>query len=169
MTSKVLVALAAFLTALPAQAATVCVSGLLPSSIDVAWAKIRDFGSHSIWIEGHPDIVLEDGSGTMVGVKRVTTFKDGTRFDEILTHLDDRHHSIGYDVIGDLPIPAYDVHGTIRLTPISIDGRTVVERCLTYDTTLGRAEAEAFRVSREQALSKSLELLAAELQLPSRP
>ncbi len=158
--SKILFALAALCLPMPTGAATVCVSGLLPTSIEIAWGKIRDFGSHSSWIEGHPQITLRGGTGTTIGVERTTLFKNGTRFDEVLTGLDDREHLFHYDVIGELPIPAYNVHGEVRLYPVSADNKTLAERCLTYDSALPKAEADAFRESRERILAASLRLLA---------
>lgn len=148
-----------------ATAATVCVSHALPAPVEIAWSKIRDFGSHSAWIAGAPTITLQGGTGFTVGVKRSTVFKDGTQFDEILTVLDDRQHVIEYDVVGKLPIPAYNVHGRIALSPITADGSSLIERCLEYDTTLAPSEAEAFRRTREKLLAESLTLLADVLAL----
>lgn len=149
-----------------ASATTVCVSGTLSAPINTAWASIRDFGGHADWIDGHPDIKLEGGTGTTVGVRRITTFHDGLRFDEVLTALDDRNHVIGYDVVGHLPIPAIDVRGTIRLAAITANDTTWVERCLDYETSLPQSEAQTFRASRANLLAESLKLLAKRFEKP---
>jgi hypothetical protein len=147
-------------TASAGSATTVCVSDTLPASVDTAWTRIRDFGSHAEWIDGHPEVKLEGGLGTTVGVRRSTISRNGLRFDEVLTALDDRNRIMTYDVLGKLPIPAYDVHGSIQLMPITASGTTFAQRCLTYDTTLSGADAETFKHSREGLLAESLRLLA---------
>lgn len=161
MKTKIAFVLAAILGAVvsPATAATVCTSGIIERPIEDVWKAIRDFGSHSIWIEGQPHIKLEGSSGTTVGVKRSTIFSDGLRFDEVLTGLDDVTYTIKYDVVGEIPIPAYDIHGVIQLNPISASKMTLAERCLTYDTGLPKSEAKAFALSRIKLLAGSLELL----------
>lgn len=125
------------------------------------WHAIRDFGTHSRWIEHHPAITLEGGDGLTIGVKRRVTYGDGSYFDEVLTGMDDRIWMQEYDVVGDLPLPVYNVYGAMQLYPISIDGPTLVERRLTYDTPLPEDEARMFEASRHVLLANSLDILAA--------
>jgi len=160
------VALAAMLAATPmaADAATVRVTEVIDAPIDEVWRTIRDFGSHADWIEGRPKITLQGGSGATVGVLRQTVFADGVRFDEVLTALDDKAHVIEYDVVGAIPLPIYNVHGAIKLYPITSSNRTLVERRLDYDTPLPRPEAEAFLQTRVRVLAASLKLLAASVR-----
>lgn len=152
------------ITSSAAEAATVCVSGEVEKPIEDVWRAIRDFGSHAFWIEGKPQITLEGGSGATVGVLRHTVFPNGVRFDEVLTALDDETYMIKYDVVGDIPLPIYDVRGVIQLYPVSASEATLAERCLYYDTPLPQAEAEAFRLTRVESLAGSLKLLAAALK-----
>ena len=95
-----------------------------------------------------------------VGVRRRVTYGDGSYFDEILTGQDDRSHFQEYDVIGDLPLPVYNVRGAMRLHEVTADSATLVVRTLTYDTPLDPEEAEAFAKTRHDLLAKSLDILA---------
>ena len=88
------------------------------------------------------------------------TYADGSFFDEVLTGMDDRRWTQEYDVIGDLPLPVYDVYGAMQLYPITNDNSTLVERRLSYDTLLSEDEARAFADTRYVLLTSSLDLLA---------
>ncbi|AMK26592.1 SRPBCC family protein [Sphingobium sp. TKS] len=140
---------------------TVRARRIINAPVAQIWAAIRDFGSHSQWIEHHPKITLEGGDGLTIGVRRRVTYSDGSYFDEVLTGMDDRVWVQEYDVIGELPLPVYNVYGAMQLYPVSGEGPTLVERRLTYDTPLSEAEARDFEQSRLQLLSGSLDILAA--------
>ncbi len=139
---------------------TVTASRVINAPIDQVWSAIRDFGSHSRWIEHHPTISLTGGDGLTIGVKRRVTYADDSHFDEILTGQDDRGFFQEYDVVGDLPLPVYNVSGAMRLHEVTADNYTLVVRTLTYDTPLELEEAEAFARSRYDLLAKSLAILA---------
>lgn len=139
---------------------TVCASRVINAPIADVWAAIRDFGSHSDWIEHHPGITLTGGSGMTIGVKRRVIYADGSYFDEVLTGMDDRRWLQEYDVVGNLPLPVYNVIGAMQLYPVTADNSTFVERRLTYDTTLPQGEAEEFAKTRFDLLALSLETLA---------
>ncbi len=93
----------------------VSASKILDAPVVDVWGAIRDFGSHSRWIEHHPAISLVGGNGLTIGVKRRVTYGDGSFFDEILTAMDDRKWLQEYDVVGDLPLPVYNVTGAMQL------------------------------------------------------
>ncbi|MAC57069.1 MAG: hypothetical protein CMH85_02060 [Novosphingobium sp.] len=139
---------------------TVRARRIINAPVAELWLAIRDFGTHSRWIEHHPEISLEGVDGLTIGVKRRVTYGDGSYFDEVLTGMDDRNWIQEYDVVGDLPLPVYNVFGAMQLFPISSEGPTLVERRLTYDTPLPEAEARVFEESRLTLLSDSLDLLA---------
>ncbi len=139
---------------------TVRASRLIRAPAAEIWKAVRDFGTHDRWIEHHPRITLEDGDGLTIGVKRRVTYADGSYFDEILTGMDDRRWLQEYDVVGDLPLPVYNVRGAMQLHAISADNTTLVERLLTYDTPLPEQEAIAFAETRYVLLASSLDLLA---------
>lgn len=138
----------------------VSASRVIDAPVADVWGAIRDFGSHSRWIEHHPAISLEGGDGLTIGVKRRVTYGDGSFFDEILTAMDDRKWLQEYDVVGDLPLPVYNVTGAMQLYAIGSGAGTFVERRLSYDTPLSEAEAAAFAQSRLDLLAASLDLLA---------
>lgn len=140
---------------------TVRARRIINAPVDQIWEAIRDFGTHSRWIEHHPTIVLEGGDGLTIGVKRRVTYDDGSHFDEVLTGMNDRTWTQEYDVVGDLPLPVYNVVGAMQLIPVGLDGPTLVERRLTYDTPLPESEARAFETTRFVLLADSLEILAA--------
>jgi Polyketide cyclase / dehydrase and lipid transport len=140
---------------------TVRARRIINAPVASVWTVIRDFGSHSTWIEHHPQITLEGGNGLTIGVRRRVTYGDGSYFDEVLTGMDDRNWVQEYDVVGELPLPVYNVYGAMQLFPLG-DGRTtMVERRLTYDTPLPRDEAQKFEMSRHELLAGSLDILAA--------
>ncbi len=139
---------------------TVRASRLVLAPAAEVWKAVRDFGTHDRWIEHHPRITLDGGEGLTIGVKRRVTYADGSFFDEILTGLDDRRWFQEYDVVGELPLPVYNVRGAMRLHAISADDTTLVERLLTYDTPLPEEEAIAFAETRHALLASSLDLLA---------
>lgn len=139
---------------------TVRASRVIRAPVADVWEAIRDFGAHGRWIEHHPKITLEGGDGLTIGVKRRVTYSDGSFFDEILTGMDDRSRFQEYDVVGDLPLPVYNVRGAMQLRTITADNTTLVERLLTYDTPLPEDEAQAFAGTRYELLAASLDLLA---------
>ena len=140
---------------------TVTASRVIKAPAATIWEAIRDFESHSRWIEHNPEITMTGGTGLTVGSMRRVTYADGSFFDEILTTQDDRSFLQKYDVIGDLPLPVYNVSGAMRLHAVTADNSTLVVRTLTYDTPLDRDEAEAFAKTRYELLATSLDLLAA--------
>lgn len=139
---------------------TVVASRVIRAPAAEVWQAIRDFASHDRWIEHHPRIELEGGDGLTIGVKRRVTYGDGSFFDEILTGMDDHRWFQEYDVVGDLPLPVYNVRGSMKLHAITADDTTLVERVLTYDTPLPQAEATTFAGTRYDLLAGSLDLLA---------
>lgn len=139
---------------------TIRASRVIRAPITDVWEAIRNFGAHDRWIEHHPHIALEGGDGLTVGVKRRVTYSNGSFFDEILTGMDDRNWLQEYDVVGDLPLPVYNVRGAMQLHAITADNTTLVERRLTYDTPLPEDEARAFGSTRYELLAASLDLLA---------
>ena len=139
---------------------TVTASRVIRAPVAKVWGAIRDFGSHSRWIEHNPEITITGGTGLTVGAQRRVTYGDGSFFDEILTAQDDRGYFQEYDVIGELPLPVYTVRGAMRLHPVTANDSTLVVRTLTYDTPLDPDEAKAFANTRYDLLATSLDLLA---------
>jgi uncharacterized protein YndB with AHSA1/START domain len=135
--------------------AIVRVSTTIQAPIDRVWANVRDFATHARWIHGATVKRMEGGTGTTVGVVR-TLEVQGMLVVERLTALDDDAHRMAYEIVGDLPLPMYNIHGTISMTSDTAAGTTLVERTLHYDTSLPRAEAEAFRTTRVEILAASL-------------
>lgn len=135
-------------------------SRVIDAPIGRVWDAIRDFSTHSAWIEHSPKITLKGGDGLTVGVKRRVTYADGSYFDEVLTGIDDRTWTQEYDVVGELPLPVYNVVGAMQLYPITMNASTLVERRLSYDTHLPQEQASPFAKTRYDLLAESLNLLA---------
>lgn len=138
----------------------VTASRVIKAPVAKVWGAIRDFESHSRWIEHNPEIAVTGGTGLTIGTKRRVTYGDGSFFDEILTTQDDRRFYQEYDVVGELPLPVYNVRGAMKLHPVTADDTTLVVRTLTYDTPLQPGEAKDFEKSRYDLLATSLDLLA---------
>jgi Polyketide cyclase / dehydrase and lipid transport len=139
--------------------AIVRVSTIIHVPINRVWGNVRDFATHVEWIHGARVISMEGGTGTTVGVVR-TLDVQGMIVVERLTALDDDAHSMSYTIVGDLPLPMYDIHGSIAMVSDTSADSTLVERILRYDTPLPRGEADAFRKTRVDILAASLEELA---------
>jgi carbon monoxide dehydrogenase subunit G len=132
---------------------------MVNAPIERIWADVRDFESHARWIEGASETRMEGGNGTTVGALR-TVVVHGMVVTERLTALDDDAHRLAYRIVGDLPMPIYDISGSISMASDTAGDSTLVERVLNYETWLPRDEAEQFRQSRVEILQDSLRLLA---------
>tara|TARA_A100001391_G_scaffold160929_3_gene119723 strand:- start:8278 stop:8727 length:450 start_codon:yes stop_codon:yes gene_type:complete len=126
---------------------------------DVVWENIRDFASQIDWIEGAAAIEMLEGTGTTVGGVRRVILENGIEVDESITGIDDLTRTLSYKLLSEYP-EVFNVTGFIRVTPVTADGTSFVERDLTVDCSLPRQEYEAIIAHRFQLLTTSLRNLA---------
>ncbi len=113
--------------------AQVYVSDIIDVSIDQVWPYARDFNGHAEW---HPVIAesfIEDNKASdQVGCIRNFKLMDGGHLRETLLALDDRNHTLVYDIIVS-PMPITNYIATFRCTPISERNATLVEWMASFD------------------------------------
>ena len=104
--------------------ARVVESAILDVPVEEAWRWLRDFNSHRLW---HPAIaasrIEDDAPPDGVGAVRTFSLRSGGELREQLLRLDDEARELSYCLI-DSPIPLHDYVATIRLRPVTDDGRT---------------------------------------------
>ena len=124
-------------------------SAVLNAPIDVVWRVLRDFNSHHLW---HPAVAtseIEDGlPSDLPGCVRRFRLRDGAELREQLIALSDRDFSFTYCIL-DSPIPLLDYIATVRLRPVTDDGRTFWEWRSTFRAPAGREDELAGMVARD--------------------
>jgi hypothetical protein len=102
---------------------------------EAVWAVIRPF-DHYAWAGVETEVSIEDGkAGDQVGAIR--RFEIGGRFTkQVLLAHSDVERSYTYAFSGPCPFPVEDYRATIRVLPITADGRSLVEWWATFDCDL---------------------------------
>ena len=113
-------------------------SGVIDLPIDQVWSVLRDFNSHRDW---HPIIEsseIENGEpADQVGCVRNFRLKDGNHLREQLLALSDRDYVSTYCIL-DATLPMRRYVATVRLKPVTDDGRTFWHWQSTFDVPPGR-------------------------------
>jgi Polyketide cyclase / dehydrase and lipid transport len=135
-------------------------SAVIDRHAEKIWERIRDFSSHTGWIPGATSLVLLEGSGTSIGALRRIHFSNGIQHDARLTALDDHTYFIGYELVGELPWPIFNVSGYVQLHSVTLSDATLVERVVWFDSSHGAREAREIGASIKQTLARSLDMLA---------
>lgn len=108
-------------------------SAVIPGGIDQVWQIVRDFDGLPGWHPGIASSEIEDGRpAAEIGCIRHLTLGDGSTVREQLVTLDDVDNSCTYTML-DGPFPVRSYRATIRLSPITVTGRTFVEWYADYD------------------------------------
>jgi hypothetical protein len=110
-------------------------SMVLDHAPEAVWAVIRPF-DHYAWAGVETQVSIEDGkAGDQVG--SIRRFEIGGRVtkQKLLAHSDvERSYSYGFE--GPCPFPVEDYRATIRVLPITADGRSLVEWWAVFDCDL---------------------------------
>lgn len=108
-------------------------SAVIPAPLAEVWPLIQDFGGLHRW---HPAIeqgeLIRGASGVEVGAQRRLTLGDGGVVVEQLVALDDRFHSLTYEIL-ESPFPVRRYISTVRLAPITATGQTFGEWWTEFD------------------------------------
>jgi len=120
--------------------ATAHFSMVLDHSAAAVWAVIRPFG-HYAWAGVETEVQVEDGkAGDQVGAVRRFAIGGRITRQKLLAH-SDLERSYSYAFEGPCPFPVEDYQATIRVLPITADGRSLVEWSASFDCDLDeRAE-----------------------------
>ena len=110
-------------------------SMVLDHSAEAVWAVIRPF-DHYTWAGVETETSIEDGkAGDQVGaIRRFAVGGKVTR--QVLLAHSDIERSYSYAFAGACPFPVEDYRATLRVTPITADGRSLVEWWATFDCAL---------------------------------
>jgi hypothetical protein len=135
-------------------------SSIINVAIEHSWARVRDFGAHHTWVPNATATELIGGQSTTVGVLRRMSFSDGPDQGEILTALDDNNWTLRYDFVGDSLWPMFDVHGVIRLRPVTSIRATYIERDVGFGFEGTRDDCAQVVAGVAGKLAQSIELLA---------
>jgi len=110
-------------------------SMVLEHSTEAIWAVIRPF-DHYAWAGVETEVQVEDGkAGDQVGAVRRFTIGGRITRQVLLAH-SDVERSYSYAFTGSCPFPVEDYRATIRVVPITADGRSLVEWWATFDCDL---------------------------------
>ena len=115
-------------------------SMVLDHSPEAIWAVIRPF-DHYAWAGVETKVSIEDGkAGDQVGAIRRFEIAGRVAKQALLAH-SDIERSYTYAFSGPCPFPVEDYRATIRVLPITADGRSLVEWWASFDCDLDeRAE-----------------------------
>lgn len=108
-------------------------SAVIPAPLAEVWPHIRDFGGIHRW---HPAIehgeLTRGCSEVEVGAQRRLTLGDGGVVVEQLVALDDRFHTLTYEIL-ESPFPVRRYISTVRLAPVTSLGHTFGEWWVDFD------------------------------------
>jgi hypothetical protein len=105
---------------------------VLDHPADDVWAVIRPF-DHYAWAGVEGETVIEDDkAGDQVGAVRRVTTSAGVLRQVLLAH-SDLGRSYSYAFVGAPSIPVQDYVATLRVLPVTVDGRSFVEWWATFD------------------------------------
>ena len=108
---------------------------------DTVWAYLRDFNATPGYVEAISTSEILDGrSAAEVGAERKLILADGSLVLERLVALSDLDRSYTYHLLeGPFPFTAY--YSTIRVSPVSLEGASLVEWWSSYDCEAADAKA----------------------------
>lgn len=120
--------------------AKVYVSAVLGAPVERVWTIVRDFNGLPGWVPAiAASEIVGGGPGDRLGSVRVLTLAGGGTVEERLLALDDVAHAVTYSILRS-PLPIADYRSTIRLSPVTADGRTFAEWSGEYDVVEGSPE-----------------------------
>ncbi|MEA2671467.1 MAG: hypothetical protein QOG45_1687 [Chloroflexota bacterium] len=108
-------------------------STVFEQTADRIWSVIRDFGNHSVWVDGVTESHIEEGRpGDAVGSIRSVAIGDLRIRQQLVAHSDiDRSYT--YDAREPYRFPVQNFRATLRVTPIVDGSRAFVEWWATFD------------------------------------
>lgn len=108
---------------------------------DTVWAYLRDFNGAPGYVEAVSTSEILDGrAADQVGAERRLILADGSLVRERLVALSDVDRSYTYHLLeGPFPFTAYS--STIRVSPVPLEGASLVEWWSTYDCEAADAKA----------------------------
>lgn len=110
-------------------------SMVIDNSPEAVWAVIRPF-DHYAWAGVETRVSIEGGkAGDQVGAIRRFEI-NGRVTKQVLRAHSDIERSYSYAFEGPCPFPVEDYQATIRIVPITADGRSLVEWWATFDCDL---------------------------------
>ena len=104
-------------------------STIISAPIEDVWATVRNFGDmswHPSFDESSANAMRDGNDPAKIGSIRELTTLDGAKFVETLLELSDHSHKLVY-LIPEMPIPAKNLVGTMRLTKITDGNQTFFE------------------------------------------
>jgi hypothetical protein len=108
-------------------------SAVIPAPLAEVWPHVRDFGGIHRW---HPAIehaeLTRGCSDAEIGAQRRLTLGDGGVVVENLLALDDRNHSLTYEIV-ESPFAVRRYVSTLRLAPVTAVGHTFGEWWVDFD------------------------------------
>ncbi len=109
-------------------------STVIDHPADDVWAVARDFNGLATWFSAAISVSeIEEGrTGDTVGCVRSFLFGD-TRIREHLLAMDDIERSYIYEFYEPKPFPVLNYVATLRVTPVTDGGRSLVEWWVTFD------------------------------------
>lgn len=108
---------------------------VLDHPADEVWAVIRPF-DHYAWVGVESETLIEGGkAGDQVGAVRRVAY-GGKILRQVLLAHSDVERSYSYTFAGAPSIPVQDYVATIRVRPVTADGRSFVEWWATFDCAL---------------------------------
>ena len=116
-------------------------STVIDQSADRVWAVVRDFNGLVVWnSELAARSEIEDGKAAdQVGCVRSIHLHDGGHIRERLLALSDLERSYTYN-FEKTPFEVQNYQATIRVTPVTDDGASLVEWWTTFDCEPGRTD-----------------------------
>ncbi|MFC9230082.1 SRPBCC family protein [Streptomyces decoyicus] len=115
-------------------------SAVIPADATAVWRLIRDFNGLPAWQPGVTHSTLRDGDAPdRVGSVRTLTLLMGEEVSECLVALDDHTRSLTYAIVQS-PYPVQSYRATLRVTPLTGTGESVVDWTLTFDCAPADAE-----------------------------
>lgn len=112
-------------------------TAIISADADKAWSIIRDFSNVAAWHQDVTEVLgVEHGPGDRVGCLRSIRLRNEAIFVEKLLALSDLEHSYSYTIV-EGPAPVRDYVGTVKLTPITRTGQTLVSWTSVFDPAEG--------------------------------
>lgn len=108
-------------------------STVLPTTADVVWDRIRDFGSYEWAGTGYHAILEDRRTGDSVGSVRAVQTAGALLRQRLLAH-SDRERFYSYCFVGGSPYPVRDYEATLRVTPVVDGDQAFVEWSARFDT-----------------------------------
>ena len=108
---------------------------------DTVWVYLRDFNATPEYVEAVTTSEMLDGKpADQVGAQRRLVLADGAHVLERLVALSDVDRSYTYHLL-EGPFPFTGYFSTIRVSPVSLEGTSLVEWWSTYDCEAADAKA----------------------------